>query len=90
MFDPRYKDDDLTVSKPFSQGLRGCPGGAISMAVVRLFMAKVLWQFDIEEVPTGSRLGRRTSFERDFKWFSFWESPPYWVRFVAAQDRADI
>ncbi|KAK8861950.1 cytochrome P450 [Apiospora arundinis] len=80
-FNAKYKNDDLTASKPFSQGPRGCPGGAIAMAVVRLFIVKVLWQFDLEGMPGYKEL----SFEKDFKWLTFWERPPFWVRFQPIQ-----
>ncbi|KAH8204264.1 hypothetical protein TruAng_001550 [Truncatella angustata] len=80
-FDPRYKDDTLMASKPFSQGPRGCPGGAIALAVVRLFIAKVLWQFDIDPAPGQDGL----SFDKDFTWLTFWERPPFWVRFKPVQ-----
>ncbi|KAH9985178.1 cytochrome P450 [Xylariaceae sp. FL0662B] len=50
-FNPRYKGDNLTASKPFSRGPRGCPGGVIASTVIRLFIAKVSWQFDLEVVP---------------------------------------
>ncbi|CAJ2510912.1 Uu.00g065370.m01.CDS01 [Anthostomella pinea] len=75
-FDPKYKVDNLKASKPFSQGPRGCPGGAIASAVLRLFIAKVLWQFDLEAAPGQDGL----SFDRDFKFMTFWERPPFWVR----------
>ncbi|KAK7921594.1 hypothetical protein PG985_009616 [Apiospora marii] len=80
-FDPAYKDDNLAASKPFSQGPRGCPGGAIAMTVIRLFIAKTLWHFDLEAAPGYEDL----SFEKDFKWLTFWERPPFWVRFSPAQ-----
>ncbi|KAK8094938.1 hypothetical protein PG997_001623 [Apiospora hydei] len=76
-FDPTFKDDNLAASKPFSQGPRGCPGGPIAMALVRLFIAKVLWHFDLEAAPGFGDL----SFEKCFKWLTFWERPPFWVRF---------
>ncbi|KAK8133493.1 hypothetical protein PG984_005505 [Apiospora sp. TS-2023a] len=80
-FDPAYKDDNLAASKPFSQGPRGCPGGSIAMAVIRLFIAKTLWHFDLEAGPGFDEL----SFEEDFKWLTFWERPPFWVKFKPAQ-----
>lgn len=80
-FDLRYKNDNLKASKPFSQGLRGCPGGAIASAVIRLFAAKILWQFDLEAAPGQDGL----SFDRDFKFLTFWERPPFWVRFKPAR-----
>ncbi|KAI1254530.1 hypothetical protein MGN70_003935 [Eutypa lata] len=80
-FNPRYKDDNLKASKPFSQGPRGCPGGAIAVATIRLFIAKVLWQFDLESASGQDRL----SFDKDFKFLTFWERPQFWVRFQPAR-----
>ncbi|KAH7406367.1 isotrichodermin C-15 hydroxylase [Phaeosphaeria sp. MPI-PUGE-AT-0046c] len=76
-FDVKYKGDNLKATKPFSQGLRGCPGGAIAMSIIRLFIAKVTWEFDLEEVPGQDEL----DFDKDFKFMTFWERPQYQVRF---------
>lgn len=76
-FDPRYQNDNLKASKPFSQGPRGCPGGAIASAVLRIFVAKVLWEFDLEAAPGQDGL----AFDKDFKFMTFWERPQFWVRF---------
>jgi hypothetical protein len=65
------------VSKTFSQGLRGCPGGVISQNIIRLFIAKVLWQFDLEAGPGIENL----SFDKNFRFLTFWERPQFWVRF---------
>ncbi|KAI1366623.1 cytochrome P450 [Xylaria arbuscula] len=73
-FDPAFKDDDLKASKPFSQGLRGCPGGSIAMAIVRLFIAKIVWRFDLETTHND------ISFDKDFKFMTFWERPDFFVR----------
>jgi cytochrome P450 len=76
-WNPMYKDDDLKATKPFSQGLRGCPGDAIAVTVIRLFIAKVVWEFDLENVE-----GQRClDFDKDFRFLTFWERPQYWVRF---------
>ncbi|KEY72631.1 hypothetical protein S7711_06265, partial [Stachybotrys chartarum IBT 7711] len=80
-FDEKYRNDNLKASKPFSQGPRGCPGGAIALAVIKLFMAKVLWQFDIEAMPGQESL----SFEKHFKFMVFWERPSFWVRFKSVE-----
>jgi cytochrome P450 len=80
-FNPRYKDDNLKASRPFSQGPRGCPGGLIAVAVIRLFITKVLWAFDLEAVEGQDAL----SFDRDFVFLTFWERPPYWVRFKSVR-----
>lgn len=71
-FDPAYQDDTLAAAKPFSQGPRGCPGGSIAMAVIRLFIAKTLWHFDLEAAPGFEEM----SFEKGFRWLTFWERPP--------------
>lgn len=72
-YNMRYRDDNLKTSKPFSQGPRGCPGGAIAVTVIRLFIAKVLWEFDLENLEGQENL----SFDKDFKFLTFWEMPPY-------------
>ncbi|KAI0450753.1 cytochrome P450 [Xylaria acuta] len=74
-FDPSFKDDDLKASKPFSQGLRGCPGGSIATAIVRLFIAKVVWRFDLETTQND------ISFD-DFRFMTFWERPDFFVRMI--------
>lgn len=76
-FDPVYRNDNLRASKPFSQGPRGCPGGSIALALLRIFVAKVLWEFDLEAAPGQDGL----SFDKDFKFMTFWERPQFWVRF---------
>lgn len=79
-FSTKYEKDDLKASKPFSQGPRGCPGGHIASSVLRLFAAKVLWQFDLDMAP-----GQDISFEKDFKFMTFWERPQLFVQFKPAQ-----
>ncbi|CAH0021772.1 unnamed protein product, partial [Clonostachys rhizophaga] len=80
-FNPIYAGDNLKASKPFSQGPRGCPGGPIASATVRLLMAKVLWQFDLE-----FGIGQRDlSFEKDYKFLAFWDKPEFHVRFKPVQ-----
>ncbi|KAK6207212.1 hypothetical protein LQW54_007413 [Pestalotiopsis sp. IQ-011] len=79
-FSAKYEKDDLKASKPFSQGPRGCPGGHIASSVLRLFAAKVLWQFDLDMVS-----GQDISFEKDFKFMTFWERPPFFVQFKPVQ-----
>ncbi|KAI0434881.1 cytochrome P450 [Xylaria sp. FL1042] len=78
-FDPSYANDDLKASKPFSQGLRGCPGGAIATAVIRLFIAKIVWRFDLETTKNN------ISFDKDFKFLTFWERPEFFVRMTPAK-----
>lgn len=80
-FSSRYQADNLKASKPFSQGPRGCSGGAIALNLIRLFIAKVLLQFDLEAAPGQEGL----SFDKDFKFGTFWERPPFWVCFTSVK-----
>lgn len=80
-FDPKYKNDNLRASKPFSQGPRGCPGGPIALSVLRIFVAKVMWELIWRRAPGQDHL----SFDKDFKFMTFWERPPFWVRFKPVQ-----
>ncbi|KAI8623598.1 cytochrome P450 [Xylariaceae sp. FL1651] len=78
-YDPAFESDDLKASKPFSQGLRGCPGGSIATAIVRLFIAKVVWRFDLKTTQND------ISFDKDFKFMTFWERPDFFVRMTPVQ-----
>ncbi|TGJ81696.1 hypothetical protein E0Z10_g7076 [Xylaria hypoxylon] len=83
-FDPSFKNDDLKASKPFSQGLRGCPGGAIATAIIRLFIAKVVWRFDLTTTQADD-----ISFDRDFKFMTFWERPDFFIRMASVKRAQD-
>ncbi|KAI1422851.1 cytochrome P450 [Xylaria sp. FL1777] len=82
-FDPSFENDVLKVSKPFSQGLRGCPGGSIATAIVRLFIAKLVWRFDLETTQND------ISFDKNFKFMTFWERPDFFVRVIPARRPQD-
>ncbi|ROW15259.1 hypothetical protein VPNG_03106 [Cytospora leucostoma] len=76
-YDPRFKGDDLKAFMPFNQGPRACPGSAIAWAETRLYLAKVLWTFNLEAVR-----GQKISFDKDFSFYSMWNKPQFWVRFL--------
>jgi cytochrome P450 len=46
--DPKYKDDKRKVLQPFSVGPRNCIGQNLAYAEVRVVLARILWNFDIE------------------------------------------
>lgn len=52
--------------------------------LARLFIAKVLWSFDLVGVP-----GEEVDFERDFITYGFWVKPRLMVRFVPAKRDGD-
>ncbi|APA07159.1 hypothetical protein sscle_02g019290 [Sclerotinia sclerotiorum 1980 UF-70] len=76
-YDLKYQNDDPKAFLPFNQGPRMCPGSAIAWAQTKLYLAKVLWTFDIEAVP-----GQDISFDRDFYIYTMWNKPQFWVKFV--------
>lgn len=46
--DPEYKDDKCDAYQPFSIGTRNCIGMNMAWHEMRLLLAKVLFNFDIE------------------------------------------
>ncbi|KAI0117975.1 isotrichodermin C-15 hydroxylase [Nemania sp. FL0031] len=76
-WDPAFANDALQDFFPFSQGPRSCIGMTLAWRQTRLFVAKVLWSFDMEPVP-----GESMVFERDFKIYGMWEKPSFRARFV--------
>ncbi|KAI0970592.1 cytochrome P450 [Xylaria arbuscula] len=75
-WDAAFKYDARDGFHPFSLGPRSCPGMPLAWRQTRLFIAKVLWTFDIEMLPNQDIV-----FERDFKMYGMWEKPKFWVWF---------
>ncbi|RDA84369.1 hypothetical protein CP532_2590 [Ophiocordyceps camponoti-leonardi (nom. inval.)] len=75
LYDPTFRDDDLSVSKPFSYGPRDCLGQSLALHEIRLTAARLLFHFDFEMVPgqEGWKSGQRM--------FVVWEKPPLFIRF---------
>ncbi|KAK7943602.1 Cytochrome P450 [Apiospora aurea] len=49
-YDARYASDDHSGFRPFSYGPRDCIGKNLAKAEMRLILARLLWNFDIELV----------------------------------------
>ncbi|KAI6083474.1 cytochrome P450 [Hypoxylon rubiginosum] len=79
-WDPAFKNDAREDFHPFSQGPRSCPGMPLAWRQTRLFIAKVLWTFDMEKLP-----GQSIVFENDFRMYGMWQKPEFWVRFHPVQ-----
>ncbi|KAI1246918.1 hypothetical protein MGN70_010803 [Eutypa lata] len=75
-WDPAFKDDARDDFHPFSQGPRSCPGMPLAWRQTRLFIAKVLWEFDVEMLPNQSIV-----FEKDFRMYGMWQKPQFRARF---------
>lgn len=76
-YDTRYADDQLKSFYPFGIGPRMCTGREIAWHQTKVFVAKVLWSFDMEGVR-----GVDKDFNRDFRVHVMWYRPELWVRFV--------
>jgi averantin hydroxylase len=72
--DVQFADDDRAVLQPFSIGPRNCIGRSLAYAEMRLILAKILFNFDLEldEGMTGQWM--------DQKVYLLWEKKPLWVR----------
>jgi cytochrome P450 len=69
-----FANDNRDVFQPFSLGPRNCIGRNLAYVEVRLILAKVLFNFDLELDKA------RTSNWLDQKVFTLWEKPPLWVK----------
>lgn len=50
LYEERYAADNKAAFKPFSAGPRDCIGKNLAYAEMRLVMARLLWNFDVESV----------------------------------------
>ncbi|KAJ8123392.1 hypothetical protein ONZ43_g650 [Nemania bipapillata] len=79
-YETKYSDDMLKAVVPFSTGPRACPGRESAWIQMRLFLAKVLWAFNLELVR-----GKDITFDRDFSVHTMWNKPSIWVRFIPVE-----
>ncbi|KAI1268078.1 cytochrome P450 [Xylariaceae sp. FL1019] len=75
-WDAAFKSDMRDGFRPFSIGPRACPGKPLAWRQTKLFLAKVLWKFDVEMLP-----GQSIVFQRDFRMYGMWKKPNFRVRF---------
>ncbi|KAF2712060.1 cytochrome P450 [Pleomassaria siparia CBS 279.74] len=67
--DERYADDKKAVLQPFSHGTRDCVGKNMAYHEMRLIIAKVLFNFDLELCPESANWA-------DQRIFTLWEKKP--------------
>jgi cytochrome P450 len=77
-YDEAFSDDALKSYFPFGLGPRACAGREIAWQQQRVFLAKTLWSFDLEEVPGQEGL----HIDKDFKSYITWDYPEFHVRFI--------
>ncbi|KAI6081597.1 cytochrome P450 [Hypoxylon rubiginosum] len=78
LYESKFSKDSLKSFYPMGQGPRACIGKEVAWRITRLFIAKVLWTFDLVNVP-----GQKVEFEKDFVTYGFWVKPELRARFVA-------
>lgn len=71
-----FAADRREASQPFSVGPRNCIGRQLAYAEIRLILAKLLWNFDLE--LDGSRMQGRDWIGEQGVWI-LWVKGPLWV-----------
>ncbi|KFY45029.1 hypothetical protein V495_03143 [Pseudogymnoascus sp. VKM F-4514 (FW-929)] len=71
--DPRFASDNKHALQPFSVGPRNCLGRNLAYAEMRLILAQVIWNFDMELTTESENWA-------DQKIFSLWEKTPLYVK----------
>ncbi|KAJ4388091.1 hypothetical protein N0V93_008696 [Gnomoniopsis smithogilvyi] len=80
LYDKAFANDSIKGLPAFSLGPRACIGRELGWAEARLFMSKVLWQFDVVRA-SGEALDME-GMERDLLHFGFLTKPRFMVQFV--------
>lgn len=75
-----FANDDRGAFQPFSAGNRNCIGKNLAYAEMRLILAKVLYNFDIE-LDDGRNKG---NWMEDQKGFAVWFKGPLYVKLSPA------
>jgi cytochrome P450 len=76
--DPDFASDNREVLQPFSVGPRNCIGRNLAYLEMRLILAKVVYNFELEldEARTGDWAHQKA--------FLLWDKRPLWVRIKPA------
>ena len=77
LYDTAFANDDLRSFHPFSLGPRACIGRELAWMQGKLFIAKVLWTFDVVKVS-----GQHFDLERTLLHYGFLAKPELRIRFV--------
>ncbi|RDW60756.1 hypothetical protein BP6252_12139 [Coleophoma cylindrospora] len=71
---PDYKDDNKSSSQPFSVGPRNCIGRNLAYAEMRVIIARLIWNFDMELSQESM------NWMESLKIFGLWEKLPLMVK----------
>ncbi|KAL2289434.1 hypothetical protein FJTKL_01724 [Diaporthe vaccinii] len=70
---PEFDGDKRDASQPFQIGPRACIGRNLAYSEIKLVMARLVWQFDIQNATEGDWMGSQ-------KVFMVWEKAPLWIK----------
>lgn len=73
-----FAGDQRDASQPFQVGPRNCIGRNLAYAEIKIIMARLVWQFDIENATEGDWIGTQ-------KVFMVWKKAPLWVKLHPVQ-----
>ena len=76
--DSVYSGDRKDAFQPFSLGVHNCPGRSLAYIEMRLILARIVWNFDMQPIP-GMDLVEWS--KQKIYWF--WEKQPTYVRISA-------
>ncbi|KUJ21564.1 putative cytochrome P450 monooxygenase [Mollisia scopiformis] len=69
-----YKNDKLKVLQPFSVGPRNCIGKNLALMEMRLILAKIFFNFDVEIMPES------VGYVEGLKVYTFIKRPPFMIK----------
>ncbi|KAF2836757.1 cytochrome P450 [Patellaria atrata CBS 101060] len=74
-----YKSDQKGASRPFSLGPRGCIGKDLSYLEMRLVLARMIWNFDINSADKAEEWDPEDNM-KNMKAYSTWQKPELKIR----------
>ncbi|KAF2399643.1 cytochrome P450, partial [Trichodelitschia bisporula] len=77
--DKRFANDQKLASRPFSLGPRGCIGKDLAYLEMRLVVARVVWNFDLENADEAKEWEPEGNM-RNMRAYSTWQKPPLLVK----------
>ncbi|KAH9988763.1 cytochrome P450 [Xylariaceae sp. FL0662B] len=72
--DEKYRSDNRAIFQPFSVGPRSCIGRTLAMNEMRVVLARLIWNFDLELTPASDH------WAEELKIYVLWEKTPFWVK----------
>lgn len=75
LYDPVFDNDDKSASNPWSVGPRNCIGLNLAYMEMRIILARVVWEFDLELVT------KDLDWKRESLHKGVWVRPDMYVRF---------